>query len=191
MEVFNSLTSKTFRAELGEFAIVSCCPQHGMLSKRSNAHRCKRERQDVCLRLNCIPITHMMISAGTIWGNFRALIPSFLPTFPLFFISSFFPFLPYLLLPCGAPGTEPNVCGDPAVGGLYERLAAVQDSDSWLVSSQHQAQSCSASVRGTELSPFQETMKIIESKGQWNLYIQCIHSFENRNHIGGRERSQE
>ena len=58
---------------------------------------------------------------------FRVLIPSFLPTFPLSFMSSFFPSFLTCSFPV-VPGTEQSVCGDTAVGGLYERLAAGQDS---------------------------------------------------------------
>ena len=79
---------------------------------------------------------------------FRALIPSFLPTFPLSFIS-FFPSFLTCSFPV-VPGTKPSVCGDPAVGGLYERLAAVQDSRQVAgFLPQHQAQS-------------------VLSKGAWN-----------------------
>lgn len=125
MEVLDSLTSKTFRAELKESRCIMLSTTWNVV-QRSNAHRCKRERQDVCLRLNYILSHTWCFLLGTIW-NFLSLIPSFLPTFPLFFISSF-PFFLTCSFPV-VPGTEPNVCGDPAVGGLYERLAAVQDSD--------------------------------------------------------------
>lgn len=139
MEVLDSLTSKTFRAELKESRCIMLSTTWNVV-QRSNAHRCKRERQDVLPP----PQLHSYHTHDAFcleqYEIFRALIPSFLPTFPF---SSFllFPFLHTCSFPV-VPGTEPNVCGDPAVGGLYERLAAVQDSDRLAgFFPQHQAQS--------------------------------------------------
>ena len=76
---------------------VSRCPQHGMLSSRSNAHRCKQERQDVCLRLSYVPITHMMVS---VWNNMTFLESWFLPSFlPSLFPSCLLFSLPSLPAP--------------------------------------------------------------------------------------------
>lgn len=145
---------------------VSCCPQRGMLSSRSSAHRCKRERQDVCLRLNYVPITHMMVSA---WNNitfWESWFFSFLPTFPLSFISSFFPSFLICSFPV-VPGTEPSVWGYCCGWSLWEAGSWAGFQTGWLVSYPNIRHSlCSARVRGTELSPFQETMEIIESKEQ-------------------------
>lgn len=105
---------------------VSRCPQCGMLPSRSNAHRCKRERQDVCLHLNYVPVTHMMVSA---WNNMTFLESWFLPSFPPSLFPSFLLFsLPSVPAPSLSFLGQSQVSGDTAVGGLHERLAAGRDS---------------------------------------------------------------
>lgn len=84
----DSLISKTFRAEIEGVRVYHAVHTWNVVQP-SNAHRCKRERQDVCLHLDYIPITHMMVSA---WNNMKFLelwfLPSFLPSlFPSFLFS--------------------------------------------------------------------------------------------------------